>query len=381
MASLIQKYVDMYKMEEEDAQKALDQVSSAMSKPAPIPSSLYNLANLARNVSDALTEDAPAPSNQSLPGVPSKLGVVAPISLLKNQSLVAETESSVVSNLTQKLLSLNHSMMAQMTANLESQKLEAHRLDAITGLKTQSGSSKINKTLADNQKLAADTNAMMNDYRTNLQAKMDLMRSNPKFLMDQVASTKGKMTSAMAHLQATLAQSMSDTGSEMAGETGAAALLAKYELNALKKMFGAFASYASAEKFELYLDQLNDFLVHTVGAKMVKSLNSNHRSIGGKKRKMSDMRAQILSQVDDMQDEYDALETKENELAETVTEWSYRQQSKLSSLNESITSLKSKMANVPDTKVMVTATLRKITSLILETFPEYADKMKFHPIK
>ena len=367
MASLIQRYVDMYKEEEARAEETLDKVSAAMTNQSRTSGNANLLGDLARAVGYTIGVTNTVPLDTHLPAITMDI----PGSILQNQTRVAQVESSAVSNLNQRMLVLNHSLISQLNATLDDQILEANRAGAVTGLKTQIGSNVISKTLADNQKLAEDTREMMKDYHDNLQAKMGLMRSSPKNLLNQVAETKSHMARAMGRLSATLAQSMSDSGANGTSETGAAALLANHQLTALKKMFVAFSSYASKEKFDLYIEQLNDFLMHTVGMKMIRGLNSGQKKVTAKSDRINRLREQLLSEVSDMQLEYKSLESQEAHLAESVDDWSSQQGERLVKLNSSIASLESQIRHKSDTTQLIQSAIRNMTSLISETFPEY----------
>jgi hypothetical protein len=360
--------VDMYKEEEARAEETLDKVSAAMTNQSHTSGNANLLGDLARAVGYTIGVTNTVPLDTDLPAITMDI----PGSILQNQTRVAQVESSAVSNLNQRMLVLNHSLISQLNATLDDQILDANRAGAVTGLKTQIGSNMISKTLADNQKLAEDTREMMKDYHDNLQAKMGLMRSSPKNLLIQVAETKSHMARAMGRLSARLAQSMSDSGANMTSETGAAALLANHQLTALKKMFVAFSSYASKEKFDLYIKQMNDFLMHTVGMKMIRGLNSGQKKVTAKSDRINRLREQLLSEVSDMQLEYKSLESQEAHLAESVDDWSSQQGERLVKLNSSIASLESQIRHKSDTTQLIQSAIRNMTSLISETFPEYS---------
>lgn len=367
MVSLIQAYVDMYKVEESRAEETLDKVSSAMTNQSRVSGDATLLADLAKAVGYSISSSNMTSLYTNLPTITMDV----PGSILTNQTRVAEVEKTAVSNLNQRMLVLNHSLISQLNGTLEDQLMESNRLDAVTGLKTQIGSNRISKTLAENEKLSRDTNAMMKDYQNNIQAQMGLMRSTPQNLLNQVAKTKSIMAKAMGKLTASLSQSMGDTGANLTSETGAAALLANHELTALKKMFVAFTSYASKEKFDLYIEQLNDDLMHTVGIKMIRGLNASQKKVSAKSDKVNQMRRELKSQVSDMQMEYKSLETKEAHLVESVNEWSRQQEERLHRMNSSISSLESQFRNPPNPKQLIETAIQNMTTLISETFPEY----------
>ena len=380
MSALIQNYIDLFKAEEAKAETALNAVNGSITQSTVMSSSitgLNSLKTLSQSVSDSM--DSEQFPDQTIPSISGDLDPAGiPSALLSNQSRISALESSIVSNLSQKFYNLNHSLTSDSVSTIQSQFSKATQNDAINSLKTQIKNSAINQTLVDTQRLSKETNEMMQDYRRNLMEQMDMMRSKPQVLFNQVTATKALMKTAMGRLQATLAQSISENGASMSSETGATALMTKYELNALRKMFETFAAYSSGEKFKVYLQQLHEYMTQTVGTRMVRGLDKARKHITRRTSRFEAMRAEVMEHANEIEDEYEAVENQRVHLIKSVNEWSQNQQQRLAELNSSFSALKSQTRNTPDPTNLVSAAISNMTQLIVQTFPEYAENMTFN---